>query len=109
MKELVKLGTTISLDDFGTGYSSNKNMAIFPISEIKIDKCFIDKLIEDKKVQVLVESTINIAHKLGYTVIAEGVEKKEQLDKLIELGCDKIQGFYISKPISGKDIVDFLS
>lgn len=108
LKKLVKMGAIISLDDFGTGYSSNKNMAILPISEIKIDKCFIDNLKDDKKEQVLVKSAIVTAHELGYTVVAEGVEKKEQFDKLIELGCDKIQGFYIGKPMNENDIIDFL-
>lgn len=107
--ELTKLGTSISLDDFGVGYSSLKNLTFFPITEIKIDKSFIDYLYKDEKIQKLIFLIILMAHNLGYKVTAEGVESKEQLDKLLEYGCDKIQGFYISKPISEKDIVEFVN
>ncbi|EOD00573.1 EAL domain-containing protein [Caldisalinibacter kiritimatiensis] len=108
LKELMNLGIEISLDDFGTGYSSIRNMAFFPVSEVKIDKGFIDYIIEDEKMEKLVSLIIVTAHKLGYTVTAEGVEYKGQLNKLLEYSCDKIQGFYLAKPMSAQDIVEFI-
>jgi diguanylate cyclase (GGDEF)-like protein len=109
IKELKKLGTSISLDDFGVGYSSLKNIAFIPISELKIDKSFIDYISISKKIEKLIYSIIYVAHEVGYKVTAEGVERKEQLDKLLELGCDKIQGYYIGKPMKENDIVEFLN
>ncbi|SHK02805.1 diguanylate cyclase (GGDEF) domain-containing protein [Caminicella sporogenes DSM 14501] len=106
--EIMKLGTKISLDDFGAGYSSMKNMILIPCSEIKIDKIFIDYITKDTKIQNLIASIIHTAHRLGYDVIAEGVEYKEQYDKLLEYDCEKIQGYFISRPIGEKDIIKFI-
>lgn len=109
LTELINLGVDIALDDFGEGYSSIKSLVFLPITEVKIDKIFIDYIHQDKKIQKLISSIIYAVHELGYKVIAEGVEYKEQFDKLLEYGCDKIQGFYISKPINEKDIVEFVN
>lgn len=106
--ELTKLGTSISLDDFGVGYSSLKNLAFFPVSELKIDKSFIDYININEKIEKLIYSIIFVAYKMGYKVTAEGVESKEQLDKLLKYGCDKIQGYYIGKPMRENDIVEFV-
>lgn len=109
LTELINLGVDIALDDFGEGYSSIKSFVFSPITEVKIDKIFIDYIHQDKKIQKLISSIIYTVHQLGHKVIAEGVEYKEQFDKLLEYGCDKIQGFYISKPINEKDIVEFVN
>ncbi|MDK2811771.1 MAG: hypothetical protein PWR27_2480 [Petroclostridium sp.] len=104
---MLKTGLDISLDDFGVGFSSIKNMILFPISEIKIDKSFTDKLLHDEKTEVIVESIIHAAKKSGYKVTAEGVETKRQFEKLRHMGCDKIQGYYISKPMPPEGIMAF--
>lgn len=108
LDRMLKTGLDISLDDFGTGFSSIKNMILFPISEIKIDKSFSDKLLYDEKAEAIVESIIYAAKKSGYKVTAEGVETQTQFEKLIGMGCDKIQGYYISKPMSPEYITDFM-
>ncbi len=108
LMELTKMGAVISLDDFGVGYSSLKNLAFFPVSELKIDKSFIDHININKKIEKLISSILFVAYKMGYKVTAEGVERKEQLDKLLEYGCDKIQGYYIGKPMTESDIIEIL-
>jgi EAL domain-containing protein (putative c-di-GMP-specific phosphodiesterase class I) len=105
---MLKLGLDISLDDFGVGFSSIKNMVLFPISEIKIDKYFVDKLLHDEKTEIITESIIHAAKKAKYKLIAEGVETQEQFDKLKDMGFDKIQGYYISKPMPSEDITNFI-
>lgn len=106
--ELINLGVDIALDDFGEGYSSIKSLVFSPITEVKIDKIFIHDIHQDEKIQKLISSIIYTVHRLGYKVIAEGVEYKEQFDKLLEYGCDKIQGYYIERPIDEKKIVEFI-
>lgn len=98
IKQLRQLGMTVELDDFGTGFSSLKYLKNFRIDCIKIDRSFIKDLIIDDANNAIVSSTIFLAHQLGYTVIAEGIETKEQLDYLVEQGCDAFQGYYLGKP-----------
>jgi diguanylate cyclase (GGDEF)-like protein len=105
LTDIVKSGVDMVLDDFGVGYSSIKNLVFFPIKEMKIDKCFIDFIDQDEKVQKWVSLLISYAHMVGNKVVAEGVERKEQFDKLKEYGCDKIQGYYFARPMSETDIV----
>lgn len=95
-----KLGVNISIDDFGTGYSSLQYLKNFPHDKIKIDQSFIRDLTIDRNSASIVTTIISMAHKLGVQVVAEGVEKKEQVDFLREHGCDEIQGYYYSKPVS---------
>jgi EAL domain-containing protein (putative c-di-GMP-specific phosphodiesterase class I) len=108
LDRMLKTGLDISLDDFGTGFSSIKNMILFPISEIKIDKSFSDKILYDKKAEAIVESIIYAAKKSGYKVTAEGIETQTQFEKIRSMGCDKIQGYYIGKPMSPERIIDFM-
>lgn len=108
LEELIEAGLIISLDDFGSGYSSLRTLACFPISEIKIDKSFIDYLTIDKRMESLISSIISTAHKLGYKVTAEGVEHKEQFNKLLEYKCDRIQGYYIARPMPKEEIEIFI-
>ncbi len=95
---LKAFGIGISLDDFGTGYSSLSYFAKMDLSELKIDKSFIDQINESKKVKALIKAIIQLANLYEVAVVAEGVETKEQLDALIELGCYLIQGYYFSTP-----------
>jgi len=109
MKLLKKIGIVFLLDDFGAGYSSIKNLVNFPVNEVKIDKYFINNMLKSEKVLDIIRLFIVVSHKIGYKVIAEGVENKEEVILLEKLGCDKIQGYYISKPIDEEKILLFLS
>lgn len=98
LTHLKSLGFEISVDDYGIGQSSLAKLKNLPVDELKIDKCFILKLNESSQDQDIVESTINLGHKLGLRVVAEGVENKESLDLLNQFNCDYIQGYYLAKP-----------
>jgi len=102
------IGVDISLDDFGTGFSSLSLLADLPIHELKIDKSFIDKILSDEKAKRLVHSIISIGKDLKLTTIAEGVEEQTQLAILQAFGCDLIQGYHYSKPLSKTDLLAFL-
>lgn len=98
------LGIHVHIDDFGTGYSSLSYLAHFPIHALKIDASFIRGIIEDPTHVAITTAVISMGHSLGHTVIAEGIETREQLEKLKDLGCDEIQGFLVGKPMSAEDI-----
>lgn len=108
LNELREMGIRISLDDFGTGYSSLSYLKRLPIHNIKIDKSFIDDIYSDTTKQVITEAIINIAHKLKLDVTAEGVETQLQLQYLAEQNCDKIQGYYISRPVPVENLEEML-
>ncbi len=97
-RELKKLGVLLAIDDFGTGYSSFASLKHLTVDCLKIDKYFIDDLLIDTKTQLLVSSMIKMAHNLGCKVVAEGIEKPEQANKLKKLGCDMAQGYLFCKP-----------
>ena len=101
-------GIKVSIDDFGTGYSSLSYLKVAPIDFIKLDKTFIDELDTDQETYTLSEAVINITHMLGAKVIAEGVETERQVNKLNMMACDYIQGYYYSKPLKLKDIIEFI-
>jgi len=107
LHELEKFGITISIDDFGTGYSSLAYIKKLPISKLKIDRSFIADLPNDNEDIVISKTIINLAHTLNLKVIAEGVETKEQVDFLVENGCETIQGFYYSKPLNRENMEEF--
>jgi len=108
MQKLADKGIHLALDDFGTGYSSLSYLKRFPIHTLKIDKAFIDDLTAEKNERHMVASIISIAHSMELSVVAEGVEEKEQLDALKELNCETIQGFYFSRPLSEQDFTSYL-
>lgn len=108
LNELIKRGVNISIDDFGTGYSSLNYLTVLPVNTLKIDKSFIDN-IGSKKNRDVIECIVNLSKSLKYKVIAEGVEEKEQLDFLINCGCNIIQGYYFSKPVDEKAIESMIS
>jgi diguanylate cyclase (GGDEF)-like protein len=93
------LGVELSIDDYGTGYSSLSRLRRLPVSELKIDQTFIKEVVGNKDDQAVVHSTIELAHNLGLSVVAEGVETRSALQLLTKLGCDTIQGFLISRPL----------
>ena len=93
-----QMGFRLTVDDFGTGYSSLAHLQRLPIDSIKIDKSFVMKLATEARDAVIVRSTVHLAHNLGLTVVAEGVENREALRMLVTMGCDLAQGYYISHP-----------
>ncbi|NOX15926.1 MAG: EAL domain-containing protein, partial [Epsilonproteobacteria bacterium] len=97
------IGISVAIDDFGTGYSSLGYLKYLQITKLKIDKTFVDDLVNDKKDRVITKSIIDITIGLDIEVLAEGVETKEQYDILQKLGCQIIQGYYFSKPIPSDD------
>ena len=98
LQEVSRLGVAISLDDFGTGYSSLTHIRQFPISTIKIDRSFTQRVTLDHEADSIVRSIINLAHDLNMQVVAEGVENNAQLEFLLNNGCDQVQGFLFSHP-----------
>jgi EAL domain-containing protein (putative c-di-GMP-specific phosphodiesterase class I) len=101
------LGVNVSIDDFGTGYSSLAYLKKLPIDKLKIDQSFVRHLSDDDK--AIAKAVIALAHSLNLKIIAEGVEKKEQKEFLINNGCVNIQGYYYSRPISAKEMGILLS
>lgn len=107
-KELKNVGVKLAIDDFGTGYSSFASLKHLNVDNLKIDKYFIGDMMIDEETITLVSSMVEIGHKLGHSIIAEGVETEEQLAILKELGCQSAQGYLFSKPVSGCEIVELL-
>jgi diguanylate cyclase (GGDEF)-like protein len=101
-------GVGLALDDFGTGYSSLTHLRRLPIDEIKIDRSFIKDLENDSDDAVIVQSTIDLAHSLNLTVVAEGVETESVWSKLRDFGCDQAQGFYLAKPMPAHALTGWL-
>jgi diguanylate cyclase (GGDEF)-like protein/PAS domain S-box-containing protein len=99
LAQLREKGFSISIDDFGTGYSSLSKLQNYPIDTLKIDKSFIDNIVTNEKTSAIIKYIINLARDIGFDVVAEGVETKEQLDILLKHGCSQIQGYYHSKPL----------
>lgn len=99
LRAFENLGVHLSIDDFGTGFSSLAYLKQLPVSQLKIDKSFVLDMVEDENDAAIVHSIIELAHNLGLGVTAEGVETKENLDMLIDMGCDMVQGFYLCKPL----------
>jgi EAL domain-containing protein (putative c-di-GMP-specific phosphodiesterase class I) len=99
MHELTAMGIRLSMDDFGTGYSSLAALKRFPIHTLKIDKSFIKEVTTNANDAAISASIIALAHTMNLTVVAEGIETREQLDFLTEKGCEIGQGYFFSRPI----------
>lgn len=109
LNKIKSMGTNISIDDFGTGYSSLAYLKQLPVDEIKIDRSFVLEMVEDENDKTIVQAVIDLANNLGHKVVAEGVESKQAMDMLNEMGCDYVQGFYTSPPMSPGDFLDLLT
>ncbi len=107
LRSLKKSGFSIAIDDYGIGQSSLSKLKGLPVDEIKLDKSFIMQLNQSPKDQLIVRSTIEMAHGLGFEVVAEGVENQETLQLLAEFNCDQVQGYFISKPIPAEAVSDW--
>jgi EAL domain-containing protein (putative c-di-GMP-specific phosphodiesterase class I) len=101
-------GMGLALDDFGTGYSSLLQLRQLPYTELKIDQCFIADCAADPESRIIVKSLIDLAHGLGLTATAEGVEDEDTLRLLIALGCDRVQGFLVAEPMKAAGLVPWM-
>jgi len=108
LTRLRAIGIELSIDDFGTGYSSLSRLKKLPVNELKIDQSFIREMMSNIDDQIIVKSIIDLAHNLGLSVVAEGVETKDILDHLKKLGCDIAQGYLIAKPMPATEFEKFL-
>lgn len=99
LRKLDEMGIKLSIDDFGTGYSSLAYLRKLPVDAIKIDRSFVIAMEQDSNDRLIVEATIDLAHKLGLRVVAEGAETEQVVKLLEELGCDAVQGYFISRPL----------
>ena len=109
LKLLRDHGIRISLDDFGTGFSSLSYLKKLPIDTLKIDKSFIDTVLDDSATRVITESIINMVKALGFESVAEGVEEGRQYEYLCSIGCDVIQGYLFGKPLSAEEVETMLT
>ena len=100
LARLRELGINIAIDDYGTGLSTLDYLKKIPAGEIKIDQSFVKAMCDNRSDRVMVQSTIALAHSLGRTVVAEGVEHADILEALTEMKCDFAQGFIIGRPMS---------
>jgi EAL domain-containing protein (putative c-di-GMP-specific phosphodiesterase class I) len=109
LHRLRALGVKVSLDDFGTGYSSLSYLKSLPIDELKIDRSFVRHVAEaGSRDTILVRATVELAHQLGLTVVAEGVEDAETQHLLGELECDVAQGFHFARPMPAAELGTWL-
>jgi diguanylate cyclase (GGDEF)-like protein len=109
LRELKKIGVRISVDDFGTGYSSLNYLSRLPLDCLKIDRSFVMNLQTSFHDAVIVDSIISLGHNLKLKVVAEGVETEQQMDYLLEHGCDEVQGFLLSRPLPTDDVSRLLT
>ncbi len=109
LARLHDLGVTVSIDDFGTGYSSLAYLQKLPIDQIKIDRCFVTNLASIPGDAVIVRSTIELAHNLDLTVVAEGIEDEVALERLHEYGCDSAQGYFFSPACAADELTAWLA
>lgn len=105
LKQFKSLGLDLSIDDFGTGYSSLSQLKSMPVDELKIDQSFILNLETSKDDQIIVQSTIQLGHNIGLRIVAEGVETQGAWHLLEQWGCDKLQGYFISRPMPANDFI----
>lgn len=108
LTQLKAAGVGLHIDDFGTGYSSLSYLHQFPIDALKIDRSFVSKMLADRDHLEIIKTIISLAHSLNMQVIAEGVETVEELNTLRALGCEYVQGYYISRPIGATAVRDFM-
>ena len=108
IQALKRLGFRIAIDDFGSGYSSIGYLRKIPIDTLKIDKSLVVDIMEDEKTALLTVAIIYIAHYLGMRTVAEGIETKGHFDFLEKYCCDRVQGYFISRPMPLDELISFI-
>ncbi|MEK9720125.1 MAG: GGDEF domain-containing phosphodiesterase, partial [Quisquiliibacterium sp.] len=108
LQTISEAGLMLSVDDFGTGYATFKQLQRLPLNEMKIDRTFVTSLNQNRGNLSIVRATIDLAKQLELTVVAEGVETVVELRTLARMGCDEVQGYFLSKPLPAKDVVDWV-
>ena len=108
LKALTDIGINLSIDDFGAGYSSLSYLKRLPATEIKLDRSLITDILNSESDRVIVQTSIDMAHNLGYDLVAEGVETEEVLDLLKSMRCDKMQGYHLSRPLNRDQMISWL-
>ncbi|WP_312439897.1 bifunctional diguanylate cyclase/phosphodiesterase [Janthinobacterium sp.] len=109
LAELKALGVTLALDDFGTGYSSLSSLHLLPVDTVKIDRSFVCQADTSNHHRVLIQATISVARSLGMRTVAEGIETPAQAAVVTQLGCDKGQGYFFSRPLPSEALVEWLA
>jgi diguanylate cyclase (GGDEF)-like protein len=109
LTELRQLGIRVLIDDFGTGYSSLGSLQRFPADVLKIDQGFVRRLESDPSAAAIINAVVNLAHALGFEVVAEGVETEAQLAIVRDRGCDFLQGFYFGRPMPAEEVPNWLA
>ncbi len=109
LRRYATMGVSIAIDDFGTGYSSLRYLQLLPITHVKIDRSFIDRMLSDGRSRELVEAILLMAGRLGVTVVAEGVENEEQRALLADLSCDYAQGYHFGRPVPADEFGKLLA
>ena len=107
LKELRTRGARIALDDFGTGYGGLRHLANWPVDSLKLDKFFVDGLMAGPRDRVVLEAMVSMSKKLGYQIVAEGIETRRQVDMLREMGCQSGQGYVLANPLTGDQLSRF--
>ena len=108
LNELNKMGLSLAIDDFGTGYSSLAYLKQFPVDKLKVDRSFISDIDSDENDAAIAKSIIDLGHNMSLKVIAEGVERESQTQWLLDKGCDQVQGYYYSKPLTETELMDMV-
>ncbi len=108
LKNALTTGVALSIDDFGTGYSCLANLKDIPAKKIKLDRAFVTVLPEDKRALAVVKAMTQLGHELGMVVVAEGCERAEEIDALLNVGVDAIQGYFYAKPMPEAALLDWL-
>jgi len=109
LEKIRELGIKVSIDDFGSGYSSLAYLKVLPANEIKIDKSLVFEICRNTKCETIAKMTIDMCHELGFTVVAEGVETQDVMDRLVDLNCDVIQGYLLTPPLPSAKLIDWLN
>ena len=109
LTRLREMGVQIAVDDFGTGYSSLAYLRDLPIDELKLDQSFVFPMADDARAAALVAATIGLAHSLGLSIVAEGVENHVAYSELRRYGCDQAQGYYMSRPVPAAELDHWLA
>lgn len=108
LKNAIAAGVKLAIDDFGTGYSCLANLKDIPAGKLKLDRAFVTVLPEDKRAMSVVKAMTQLGHELGMTIVAEGCERQEEIDALLEVGVDAIQGYFYARPMPEGALIPWL-